>query len=180
MTRLVETRNSRCTLTPGSFSLLAKCFKGSSRQVGARKPDRSERGQCELGKVDIVKPNHREIVRDPQSSHVGGAQHADGGHVVGANDGGGPLFRSFATFEARHAAAQGVIALDDPGLLDGQPCCLHGGAEVVLARDGRVDGVRPGEKADLAVAEPREVVYRGAACRSCSPAGWCWSWDRPA
>jgi hypothetical protein len=55
--------------------------------------------------------------------------------------------------KAGHAALERVVALDDPLLLDRQPGGLHGGAEVVLARDGRVQLVRSGEKGDLAMAQ---------------------------
>ena len=61
-------------------------------------------------------------------------------------------------FKAGHAALESVIALDDPFLLQWQPSSLHGGTEVVLPRDGRVQAVGPGQEGDGAMAEGGEMT----------------------
>ena len=130
-TRLVETRNSRCILGfPGSaddetggdeklashvgiagvFRLLAKGFKGGASQVNAGEPDGGERGQRELGEVDVVKADDGEVLGDAQAFHVGGAEDADGGHVVGAEDGGGLRRECAQPAESGHAALQCVFS----------------------------------------------------------------------
>ncbi len=60
--------------------------------------------------------------------------------------------------EARDAALEGVVALDDPLFLDRQTGRLHGGAEVVFARNGGVKAMRAGEEGDGVVAEIDEMT----------------------
>ena len=54
--------------------------------------------------------------------------------------------------KAGDAAFKRVVALDDPILLDGQLGRIHRSAEVVFARDGRMELVRSCEEAQFAVA----------------------------
>ena len=65
------------------LGLLAESFKGCARQVGAREADGRKGRQRELGEVDVVEADDGEVLRYAQALNVGGAQHADGGHVVG-------------------------------------------------------------------------------------------------
>ena len=89
-------------------------IEGGAREIGAGEPDRGERGQRELGKIDVIETDDREILRHAKTLHVGGAQNADGGHVIGADDGGGTSGELAQLLEARDAALEGVVAFDDP------------------------------------------------------------------
>ena len=120
-TRLVDTRNSRCKLGfPGLFAMLAEGFEAALRQVNAGEPDGGERRKRELGEIDVVEADDGQILGHAQALHVGGAQNADGGHVIRADDCCGPCCRALQFPEAGYAALEGVVALDDPFLLDGQ------------------------------------------------------------
>src|ERR1035438_4870141 len=86
-------RNQKLALNlraDGEFRLLAESFKGCARQVGTREADGGKRRQRELGEVDIVQADDRKVLRYAQALHAGGAQYADGGHVVGTENGRGP------------------------------------------------------------------------------------------
>ena len=76
------------------------------------------------------------------------------------------------------AALERVIALDDPLFLKRQTGGLHGGAEVVLARDGGVQAVRAGEEGDGAGGRDRQDDEWPDECRWSSRGEWCWPWGR--
>ena len=116
------------------------------RQIGAREANGGQRRQRELGEVDVVQPDDREVLGHAQPFVVGGAQNANGGHVVRANDRGRARGERLQLPKSGHAALRRVVALDDPLLLNCQPGGLHRRAKVVLAGDGRVQLVRAGKK----------------------------------
>ena len=64
------------------FCLLAKSLECGAGKVGAREADGGERRKSELGKVDVVEADDAEILGHTQTFHVGGAQDANGGHIV--------------------------------------------------------------------------------------------------
>jgi hypothetical protein len=85
-----------------AIEIAARAFgEGGAGEIGAREADGGERGQRELGESDVVEADDREIVGHAQAFHVGGAQNADGGHVVGADDGGGARGELAATARSR-------------------------------------------------------------------------------
>ena len=90
------------------------------------------------------------------------AKDTDGGHVVGADDGGWLSGECPEFAEADDAALQRVIALDNPLSIDGESLRAHRVLEVGLASDGRVQFVRTGEEADFAVPYGDEMVNRCA------------------
>ena len=66
--------------------------------------------------------------------------------------------KSLQLCEAGNAAFQGVVALDDPFLIDGHSQALHCSAKVVFTGDGGVELVGPSEEGDAAVTEIDEVI----------------------
>src|SRR6202012_960583 len=117
-------------------------------QIGAREADGSERGERVLVKVDVIEADDGEILRYVQTVHIRRAEDADGGHVIGADNGRGPRAELLQLREAGDAALEGVIAFDDPFLLHGQAGTLHGAAKLILASDGGVQMMGSGEKRD--------------------------------
>ena len=104
----------------GVFGLLAEGFKGGAREIGAGEADGGQGRQRELGEVDVVEADDGEVLGHAQAFHVSGAQDADGGHVVGADDGRGARGERLQLAEAGDAALERVVALDDPLFLDRQ------------------------------------------------------------
>ena len=98
--------------------MLAERVEGGPRQVSAGQTDSGERGQGEFCEIDVVEADDGQILRHAQTLHVGGAQNADGGHVVRADDGRGPRTESLQLTESDDATLERVIAFDDPLLLD--------------------------------------------------------------
>ena len=133
-------------------------LEGGAGKVCARQTDRRERRQGVLGEVHVVEADHREILRHALAGHVRRAQNADGGHVVGANDGARTVAELAQLLIAGDAAFERVVALNDPLLANGQAGGCNGGAEIVLARDGGVEAVRAGEESDGAMAEADEMA----------------------
>ena len=142
--------------------MLAESFESRACQVNAGEPDGGERRKREFGEINVVEADDGQILGHAQVLHVGGAQNADGGHVIGTDDCGGPRASRLEFAEPRYAALEGVVAFDDPFFLDGQFAFLHCGPKVVLAGDGGVQLVRAGKEADLAMAEGGEVIDGGA------------------
>ncbi len=180
-TRLVETRNSRCRSgLAGFFGLLAESFEG-----GAARSARERRMVVSGGSVNSAKsmssrPMTERSWGTRRPCHVGGAQNADGGHVVGADNRGGLALSACSLPNP----ATPPLSVWSHSMIHffwmGSPAVLHGGAEVVLAGDGGVQFVRAGEESDLAMAEIGEMIERRHECRWSSRAGWCWPWDRRA
>ena len=135
-----------------------KGIEGRAGKIRPREADAGERGQREFGEIDVVEADNGEILGHAEACQIGRAENADGGHVVGTDEGGGTRGELVQLLEARNASLQRVIALDDPFLLQRQAGGLHGGAEVVLARDGRVQAVRAGQKGNGTVAELGKVA----------------------
>ena len=102
----------------GVFGLLAESFKGGVGEIGAGEADGGQRGQRELGEVNVVEADDGEVLGHAQAFHVGGAEDADGGHVVGADDGRGARGEGLQLAVAGDAAFERVVALDDPLFLD--------------------------------------------------------------
>ena len=61
--------------------------------------------------------------------------------------------------EASDTAFKRVVALYDPLFLKRKLCRLHRGTEIIFARDGRVEFMRPGEEGNPGVAESGEVIH---------------------
>src|SRR5579863_3300718 len=142
--------------------MLPQGIEGGAGQVGTREPDGGERGQRELRKIDVVEADDREVLGYVEVLHIGGAQDADGRHVVGANDCCRPGGERLEFVESSDAALERVIALNDPLFLDGDLVLLHRILKIVLASDSGMQLVGSGEKADLAMTESSEMIDGGA------------------
>jgi hypothetical protein len=118
--------------------MLPERIERGLRQFDAREADGCERGQRELGESDVVEADDGEILRNAEALKVGSAQHSDGRHVIRTDDCRGLGTEILQLIEPGDATLEGVIALNDPLLLDGQFAFLHRGLEVVLAGDGGV------------------------------------------
>jgi len=70
------------------FGVEAEGFKSGSGEVGAGESDRGKRRKGELCEVDVIETDDGEVVRNPEALEIGGAEDADGGHVIGADDSG--------------------------------------------------------------------------------------------
>src|ERR1035437_3878511 len=108
--------------------------------------------------MDGVKADGGQILGHAQAFHVSCAEHTDGGHVVGADDGCRARRECLQLAVACHAAFERVVALDDPFFLEGQLRRLHCRAEIVFARNGGVELVRAGKKGNLAVTQFDKVI----------------------
>ncbi len=103
------------TRAAGVFELVPESAEGGAGKIGAREADGGEGRQRVLGESDIVEADNRHIMGYAEALHVGGAQNADGGHVIGADDSGGTSGELAQLFEASDTALEGVgRILDDP------------------------------------------------------------------
>jgi len=144
----------------GVFGVDAESFKGGACEVGAGEADGGERRQSEFREVDVVESDDGEVLGYAEALEVGRAKDTDCGHVVGAENGGWLSGERLEFTEADHAAFQGVIALDDPFLLDGKFLGAHRIFKVVLTRDGGMKLVRTSEETDLGMSDGCEVMDR--------------------
>ena len=132
-----------------------------------RAPDRSatsERCQgwnCDFGDVDVVEADDGKIVGDAQAGAVELVQDADGGHVVGAHDGGGHLLFVCGE-EALHAgdsAFHGVVPFDDPRGVGSDAALLERGGKCGEARLGGVESGGSADECDISVAQCGEMLH---------------------
>ena len=108
--------------------------------------------------MDVVKADDGHVLGDAEAALVEGAKGADGGEVVGAEDGGRRMRCVEKLGHAEHAAFQLVIALDDEALLRGAAGGVHGGEEGDAAEAGGVLGEGAADEANVAVAEGDEML----------------------
>jgi len=136
----------------------AEGFECGTGEVGTGEANRGQRRQGELCEIDVVESNDREVLWHTQALKVGCAKDPDCSHVVGADDSCGLPGEGLEFAEADHSTFKGVIAFDNPFLLDRKLFRSHCIFEVVLPGDGRMQFVRASEEGDLAVFQCGEVV----------------------
>jgi hypothetical protein len=133
-------------------------IEGSAGEVSAGEADGGERGKRVLSECNVVEAYHGEILWYAEALSVGSAQNANGGHVVGADDGGGASGELAQLLKACDASFEGVIAFDDPLFLKLKTGGLHSGAKVVFPGDSGVKAVRAREESDGVVTQRSEVT----------------------
>ena len=113
--------------TVDAFNLSVESIEGGAGEIDSREADGGERRQRVLREGDVVEADDREILRYMEAFHIGGAENADGGHVIGADDGGGTTGELAQLLKAGDASLEGVVAFDDPLLLKRQTERSHSG-----------------------------------------------------
>jgi len=164
------------TISVGRSLLLAAMR--SSSTCAPRRPSRraagdgGERGRSVLGGLDVIEADHGNIARNGEPGILEGADGADGGDVVEAEDGGEVTgsfekrlhglvadLRGHGVVVVLHGPAGGIDA-DDQGGVDGE---THGPGHFLdrFPADLRVgNGVRAAHEGDAAMAERDQMRER--------------------
>jgi len=108
--------------------------------------------------MDIVEADEGEVVGNAKIGFEEGVLNADGGHVVGAHDGGWPVGQLEDLLHSVAAAIEGVIAFDEPLGIGLDAGGLEAAEEGGLAAYGGAAGERAADEADVAVAEDGEML----------------------
>ena len=109
--------------------------------------------------MNVVEADDGDIVGDAQAGAIDGVLDSDGGHIVGAHDGGGHGLESEELGHGGHASFEGVIALDDAGGIEWDATLFERLGECGEAGLGGVQPSRTGDEGDVAMAERGEVLH---------------------
>ncbi len=112
-----------------------------------------------FGEVDVVEADEREVVRYAEVGFEEGVLNADGGHVVRAHDGGGPVGESEDLVHGIAAAVEGVIAFDEPVGIGLETDGLQAAKECSLAALRGAAVKRAADEGDVAMAEDGEMLH---------------------
>jgi hypothetical protein len=112
-----------------------------------------------LGEMDVVEADQRKVIGDLEFGLEERVLDADGGHVVGAQDGGGPVGQSEDFLHRLQAAIEGVIGFDEPGRIDAKAGEAHAIEEGRPAGFCGAKAEGTADEGDFAVTEDGEVLH---------------------
>ncbi len=142
----------------GSLDVRQEAAYGGVGEVLAGHADGGEGRDGVLGEVDVVEADEGEVVGDLEAGFEECVLDADGGHVVGAHDGGGPVFEGEDFFHGVASAVEGVGAFDEPCGVNIEASDAHAVDEGGLAIFGGAQEKWAADEGDFAVAEDGEVL----------------------
>ena len=109
--------------------------------------------------MNIVEADDGDIVGDAQAGAIDGVLDADGGHVVGADDGCGHGLECQELAHGRHTAFEGVVALEDAGGIEWDTALFKRFGECSEPGLGGVQTSRACNEGDVVMTERGKMLY---------------------
>jgi len=142
----------------GGFEAGEQIVDGLGGEVTAGHTHGGEGRNGVLREVNVVEADEGEVVGNAKVGFEEGVLDADGGHVVGAHDGGGPGGQREDLLHGIAAAIERVIAFDEPVGIGLEAAGLEAAEEGGLATLGGAAGEGAADESNVAMAEDGEML----------------------